>query len=211
MTAKAKVIFFDLFGVLLGVDQSVAIHYISKATDTPYLQTREIVQGEIFMELQRGEIDFSTYIEKLKAAMPNGKLIDADELHQVWMNSNTGEMPAVSLLHSLQKICSVWVISNTTEHHINQLAARFQFLTDLDGIISSEKAGVRKPNPAIFQYALSLASVEAHEACFIDDSRQNVASAENLGFLGHHYTGFEFLLSFLNKCVTPINLEGKIN
>jgi len=32
-------IFFDLFGVLLGIDQSVVIQYLSKLTDTPYLKS----------------------------------------------------------------------------------------------------------------------------------------------------------------------------
>ena len=51
-------IFFDLFGVLLGIDQSVVIQYLSKLTDTPYLKTREITMGEPYMQLERGEIIF---------------------------------------------------------------------------------------------------------------------------------------------------------
>ena len=51
-------IFFNLFGLLLGIDQSVVIHYLSKLTNTPYLKTRKITMGEPYMNLERGEIIF---------------------------------------------------------------------------------------------------------------------------------------------------------
>ena len=63
MQNKITTIFFDLFGVLLGIDQSVVIQYLSKLTDTPYIETREIALGEPFMRLERGEVTFTRYVE----------------------------------------------------------------------------------------------------------------------------------------------------
>ena len=51
-------IFFDLFGVLLGIDQSVVVQYLSKLTNASYLKTREITMGEPYMRLERGDIIF---------------------------------------------------------------------------------------------------------------------------------------------------------
>ncbi|MDP6935903.1 MAG: HAD-IA family hydrolase [Candidatus Marinimicrobia bacterium] len=197
--SEIKVIFFDLFGVLLGVDQSVAIHHISKVTETPYLQTREIAQGEIFMELQRGEINFSTYVEKLREAIPNGNRLDTDGLHQVWMNSKAGEMPVVSLLDGLQQKYAIWIISNTTEAHIKNLQAQFEFLSSFNGIITSEKAGTHKPHPNIFNFALKEANTDAFSSIFIDDSYSNVEVAKNLDIVSHHYIEFDGLVNFLEK------------
>ena len=59
-------IFFDLFGVLLGTDQSVVVHYISKQIGLPYSKTHEIVLGEMFMRLVRREINFNTYYQFLR-------------------------------------------------------------------------------------------------------------------------------------------------
>ena len=192
-------IFFDLFGVLLGIDQSVVVQYLSKLTDTPFLITREITMGEAFMRLERGEIKFKEYVDAIRVMLPNGNRIDGDDLRDIWMNSKIGEMPAVSLLDELLNNYKVWVISNTTESHIKSLKSQFTFLEKINGIVTSEKAGVHKPHPNIFQFALAEANCDVTSALFIDDSYTNIESAENLGIVSHHYTDFDRLVGCLQK------------
>ena len=192
-------IFFDLFGVLLGIDQSVVVQYLSKLTNTSYLKTREITMGEPYMRLERGEVTFKEYVEDISAMLPNGNRIDADSLREIWMNSKIGEMPAVSLLDDLLTNYSVWVISNTTEAHIKSLQSQFVFLNSFNGIITSERAGTHKPNPSIFNFALSEANTDVASSLFIDDSHTNTESAKNIGIVSHHYTEFDGLIDFLQK------------
>ena len=199
MQNHINTIFFDLFGVILGIDQSVVVQYLSKLTNTPYLQTREITLGEPYMRFERGEIKFKEYVEDITALLPNGDRINADRLRDVWMNSKVGEMPGVSLLDKLQKKYEVWVISNTTEAHINSLKSQFVFLNSFNGIITSERAGTHKPHPNIFKFALEEANTDVTSSLFIDDSYGNVKSAENLGIVSHHYTKFDGLVKFLEK------------
>ena len=194
-------IFFDLFGVLLGIDQSVVVQYLSKLTNASYLKTREITMGEPYMRLERGEIIFQEYVEDITALLPNGDRINADRLRDVWMNSKVGEMPGVSLLDELQKKYEVWVISNTTEAHIKSLQSQFVFLNSFNGIITSEGAGTHKPNPSIFNFALSEANTDPLSSLFIDDSNTNVISAENMGFKVHHYFNFEKFQQFIQAYI----------
>ena len=199
MQNHISTIFFDLFGVLLGIDQSVVVQYLSKLTNTSYLKTREITMGEPYMQLERGEVTFKEYVEDISAMLPNGNRIDADSLRAIWMNSKIGEMPAVSLLDDLLTNYSVWVISNTTESHIKSLESQFTFLEKINGIVTSERAGVHKPHPNIFQFALDEANCDVTSVLFIDDSYTNIESAENLGIVSHHYTDFDGLVGFLKK------------
>ena len=192
-------IFFDLFGVLLGIDQSVVVQYLSKLTNTSYLKTREITMGAPYMRLERGEVTFKEYVKDIRAMLPNGNRIDADSLREIWMNSKIGEMPAVSLLDDLLTNYSVWVISNTTEAHIKSLQSQFVFLNSFNGIITSERAGTHKPNPSIFNFALSEANTDVASSLFIDDSHTNTESANNIGIVSHHYTGLDGLIYFLQK------------
>ena len=99
---KISTIFFDLFGVLLGVDQSVIVQYLSKLVELPYIETSEIVLGEILMRLERSEISFNTYIDDICNALPGGDRVNKDSLKNMWLNSRMGEMPAVSILGKLQ-------------------------------------------------------------------------------------------------------------
>ena len=199
MQNHISTIFFDLFGVLLGIDQSVVVQYLSKLTNTSYLKTREITMGEPYMQLERGEVTFKEYVEDISAMLPNGNRIDADSLRAIWMNSKIGEMPAVSLLDDLLTNYSVWVISNTTEAHIKSLQSQFVFLNSFNGIITSERAGTHKPNPSIFNFALSEANTDVASSLFIDDSHTNTESAKNIGIVSHHYTEFDGLIDFLQK------------
>ena len=201
MQNHINTIFFDLFGVLLGIDQSVVVQYLSKLTNTPYLKTREITMGEPYMQLERGEIKFLEYVEDIRALLLNGDRIDADRLRDIWMNSRVGEMPAVSLLDELQKKYAVWVISNTTEAHIKSLQSQFVFLNSFNGIITSERAGTHKPHPNIFKFALKEANTDAISAIFIDDSYRNVEAAENVGFTVHHYVNFEKFQQFVQTYI----------
>ena len=190
-------IFFDLFGVLLGVDQSVIIHYLSQFTDLSYIETRGIVLGEPFMRLERAEIGFSEYLDEITSAMKNGDRIDKIILKDMWMGSKVGEMPTVSLFERLKSKYRIWIISNTSESHINKLRLKFEFLTLVDGVVTSERAGAHKPNPIIFQFALSESGANIKSSVFIDDNHANVASAENMGFQVHHYVDYEKLICFL--------------
>ncbi len=81
---EIKTIFFDLFGVLLGMDQSTIIRHISKKINLPYLETKDIVMGEIFMRLERGEIQFKQYFQDLQYALPNGEMLGYDEFKIMW-------------------------------------------------------------------------------------------------------------------------------
>jgi len=201
MQNHINTVFFDLFGVLLGIDQSVVVQYLSQLTNTPYLKTREITMGESYMQLERGETKFHEYVEDIRALLLNGDRIDADRLRDIWMNSRVGEMPVVSLLDKLQKKYAVWVISNTTETHIKSLQSQFVFLNSFNGIITSERAGTHKPHPNIFNFALEEANTDAVSAIFIDDSYSNVEAAENMGFTVHHYVNFETFQQFIQTYI----------
>ena len=199
MQNQITTIFFDLFGVLLGIDQSVVVQYLSKLIGAPYLEAREIAMGEPFMRLERSEINFTQYVDEIRAALPNGNRIDADDLRDIWMNSKVGEMPAVSLLEKPQPDFQLWIISNTTESHIKSLQLKFPFFDLVNGIVTSERAGTHKPNQKIFQFALSEANTDVASSIFVDDSHANVKSAESMGFVSYHYAGFDGLLEFLKK------------
>ena len=198
MQSQITTIFFDLFGVLLGIDQSVVVQYLSNLTGLPYLKTREVAMGEPFMRLERSEINFTQYTDEIRATLPNGNRIEVNGLRDIWMNSNVGEMPAVSLIEKLQPDYGVWIISNTTESHIKSLQLQFAFFDLISGIITSERAGAHKPNQKIFQFALSETNTNAAASIFIDDSHANVVSAEGVGISSHHYVGFDALIKFIN-------------
>ena len=191
-------IFFDLFGVLIGINMEVVINHISKSTNTPFLTTKDIIMGEPFMKLERKEINFTEYFNEISIHLPNNS-ITINKLNSLWANPEIGELPIASEINELNKKYKVWIITNTTEAHIKKLKNEFSFLYNVNGIITSETAGFQKPNYKIFQYALDKSKSNVTSSIFIDDNLSNVNSAENLGIISHRYIDYNQFLNFKHK------------
>jgi 2-haloacid dehalogenase len=196
---EIKTIFFDLFGVLLGIDQSTIIHYVAQKIDLPYLQTKDIVMGEIFMRLERGEIGFKQYFQDLQYALPGGEKLNYDEFKLRWTSSNLDELPAVQCLPKLKENYTLHIISNTSEAHIASLKKQFKLFSNFEKIITSEAANSSKPSLEIFNYALNKTGSFVESSIFIDDMTSNVNIAKKIGFTTHHYKDYEGFDDFISS------------
>jgi 2-haloacid dehalogenase len=196
---EIKTIFFDLFGVLLGIDQSTIIHYVAQKIELPYLQTKDIVMGEIFMRLERGEIGFKQYFQDLQYALPGGEKLNDDEFKLRWTSSNLDELPAVQCLPKLKENYTLHIISNTSEAHIDSLKKQFKLFSNFEKIITSEAANSSKPSLEIFNYALNKTGSFVESSIFIDDMTSNVNIAKKIGFTTHHYKDYEGFDDFISS------------
>ena len=109
--------------------------------------------------VRRNDEESNTYIDDICNALPGGDRVNKDSLKNMWLDSEVGEMPSVSLLEKFQSKFQVWIITNTTDLHIKNLKSNFTCLNNIDGIITSERAGAHKPHPAIFSFALSKSNI----------------------------------------------------
>ena len=91
------------------------------------------------------------------------------------------------LLPKLDKVYSLWIISNTSNQQIKNLKQDYKFFNYFKEIITSESAEHSKPDTRIFQYALKKAKTNPYSSLFIDDSNTNVQAAKKLGFETIHY------------------------
>ena len=196
---EIKTIFFDLFGVLLGINQSTIIHYVAKKIALPYIQTKDIVMGEIFMRLERGEIGFKQYFQDLQYALPGGEKLNYDEFQLRWMSNNIDELPAVQCLPKLKDNYKLYIISNTSEAHIDSLKKQFKLFSNFEKIITSEAANSSKPSLEIFNYALNKTESTVESSIFIDDMAGNVNIAKKIGFTTHHYKDYEGFDNFISS------------
>ena len=85
----------------------------------------------------------------------------------------------------------LYCITNFTPAGYEQCYDRISFIERFDGCIFSFKEGIAKPDPLIYKTLLSRYNLKAEECVFIDDTEENVRSAEQLGFTGIVFTGYE--------------------
>ncbi len=70
---------------------------------------------------------------------------------------------------------------------------RFPFLHLFDGIVVSGTEKMKKPDPRIYQLTLNRYHINAENAVFIDDKKENVVAAVREGIHGIHFTTSEVL------------------
>jgi len=74
------------------------------------------------------------------------------------------------------------LLSNMPSDMIAHVRENFTWLASFDHQILSAEVRLVKPDPAIFQLCLDRLDVRAPEAIFVDDTKENVAGAQSLGF-----------------------------
>jgi putative hydrolase of the HAD superfamily len=74
------------------------------------------------------------------------------------------------------------VVVSNWDVSLHEVLERLGLTPMLDGVVTSAAVGARKPSPEIFEHALGLAGVAAHEAVHVGDSlAEDVAGARAAG------------------------------
>ncbi len=78
------------------------------------------------------------------------------------------------------------LLSNTNELHINRIAEHISFFDDFKSLFNkfylSYEIHLRKPDREIFEFVLKDAQIQPEESLFIDDTRENITTAKEMGF-----------------------------
>jgi FMN phosphatase YigB (HAD superfamily) len=106
----------------------------------------------------------------------------------------------------LKKISSderfeLFMISNTDSEHIRFLNKNFPYINVIIWRVLSFQVKMLKPDKRIFQHTIKKYNLDPVETLFIDDLKENVLSAENLGINTIHYTAHDSFLKQFNKII----------
>ena len=86
-----------------------------------------------------------------------------------------------------------YALSNMEREVFAIRSARFPFMKWFDGQVISGFEGVAKPDSRIFEVLLARYGLDPEATVFVDDSKQNVEAARDLGFNVVHYTSADQL------------------
>jgi putative hydrolase of the HAD superfamily len=123
--------------------------------------------------------------QKLREALPaTAQAIEIDSLEAILLDAlrfsafpdAREAIEAVKRLPARALVVSNWDVS------LEDVLARLQLAPLLDGVVTSARAGARKPSEAIFVRALELAGVAAERAMHVGDSVvEDIAGARRAG------------------------------
>jgi len=192
-----KIIFIDLFGVLIGADNTQILSYIQSCSSNEKTDVYHVLFGEKCMELERAEINFDQYFQYVQCAL-DCPSINYDQFCTLWGEMKAGVLPMVSFIDELKaKKYKLFILTNTTQKHIVRLKKNYDFFNKFNGVITSDVAGCLKPSVELFSFAINYCQVEYSECALIDDSYINVQVAQDQGMVVHQYSNYNSLSSFL--------------
>jgi glucose-1-phosphatase len=190
--AALKNIIFDLGGVLLNIDYNKTKLSFEELgfNDFDHMYS-QYSADMLFSQLETGKISnehFCDYLVK-KA----GGKINADQICTAW-NAMLLDFRKDSLgfLEQLSKTYRLYLLSNTNAIHLQAFGEIFTRETGKASLNDyftkayySNEIGLRKPNEDVFEFVLKDAGITAAESLFIDDSYNNIETAQKLGFKTH--------------------------
>jgi HAD superfamily hydrolase (TIGR01509 family) len=163
---------------------------IRAAAFEPELLARAIT-GAISDEAWRQEI-----VERLRLA--NGSA-DARTAVAEWSRApGTVDPDVFEMLTRCRKDLRLVLVTNATTRLPTDLAA-LGLADFFHAIASSSVLRSAKPDPAIFEAALSMAGAAPGEALYIDDSPRNVAVAQAMGIRSSVFRGHASMRAFLQS------------
>ena len=195
-----KNIFFDIGNVLIHIHPDRYIQYLADSADLSVDIIKDAFPLEVHYAYERGEISGHEFFLFFRDGLPQPCCLKEADFWRGWQKLLGKETEVVSFLQSLSEKHTIWLLSNTNPRHIkDELESQVSFLEYIDGGIYSFDAGSRKPDSAIYEYALEKSGAKANESVFIDDLLDNIIAAENLGIKGIHYVDDEKLINDLKK------------
>ena len=186
-----KLYIFDVGGVLCENCDVIPpiVNYLG-ITEEYFLK----VAGEIFIRLLEGKISSHEFWEKF--SKKSGQKIK-EELFGKFFHPEINE-GVKKLILQLKTHSRVVCGTNVIDSHYDYLLKRGNY-NIFDKVYASHIMGVAKPNPNFYRYILKEEKIEPEETIFVDDVKENIISAQNIGIKSIIFRGLDFLVATINK------------
>lgn len=182
--AALQALIFDIGNVILRFDFNLALRKLASHSDS----AAEAILG---------------LIEPVKAAYEGGRMERADFQAEVrailrytgsdesfiaaWEDIFTENEPVVSLIRQLHGRIPLYLLSNTSDIHVDFIFRRHPVFACFTDAVYSYRVRASKPEREIYEIAIRQFGVEPAKTLFIDDLSANVEAALAAGLRAHHY------------------------
>lgn len=190
-----KAILFDLGGVLLNLNLQKCFDAFEKLGFQNFNQHFDSYSGSPFIEdFEEGKISTEDFIHTIQKYCAKGTT--THQILDAW-NAMLGEVPHEKFEQLMQwkKNYNLLLYSNTNALHVAFLHQYYDntfgknvFQQCFSKIYYSQEIGIRKPKKEGYQLIMQEQHLVAHEIFYIEDGKQHVATAKELGINTLHWT-----------------------
>jgi putative hydrolase of the HAD superfamily len=181
--SEIKTLIFDFGDVFINLDKQGAMQ---NALNMFNLETYDEAMNVTNIQYEIGRISTSEFIDFYTSKFPD---LSETNIIDAW-NYIIKDFPKYRLdfIKNLAqtKAYKLILLSNTNDMHIDFIKQNVSFYEDFkncfDVFYLSQEINLRKPNADIFEFVLKENNLIAKECLFIDDTKENTDTAEQLGF-----------------------------
>jgi len=182
-----KNIIFDLGNVLYDIDFEIMYNQFGQLGISDFQNHYTLNQSdELFFDLEKGfinEVVFCNMFNQLYNLS-----LSHDQIIKAWNSLLKGyRKESMDWIKANRQKFPMFLFSNTNQIHFDFFIPQFEreIGGDFEQLFKtpyySHKMGMRKPDPASFQYILDQEGLIAAETLFIDDNEPNIAAAASVG------------------------------
>lgn len=177
-----KALLFDLGGVLIDICFERALEAWSAHSSLPLARMREMFAFDAhYQRHERGEISSEEYFAHLTSVLQ--MRATPEQIEHGWNAIFVAELTETRrLVERARKILPCYAFSNTNASHMAVWSRRYpEMVAAFSRIFASHEIGMRKPDPAAFDYICKATSMQPASIVFFDDLAVNVEAAAAAG------------------------------
>jgi len=182
---------FDMGGVVTG--NTDVIPYIAEyleITEENFFQ----LAGEDWKKLLIGKIDCQQFWIRISQKIHREI---KDNLFEKYFHPKRNR-EVFQIIRNLKKNHRVVCGTNTFQVHYQYHLKKGDYHF-FDRVYASHLMGIAKPDPRFYQHILDQEKMPEEKTIFIDDTRENVIAADNMGIKAIHFTHSNLLKNELKK------------
>lgn len=180
---KNRLIIFDCFGVIFG---EVAPVFFKRHFPP---EEAAVLKEKFFIPADLGLVTYDELFDSISEELG----INKDEILTEWNSIIHLNEEIIPVIKELKKNADVILLSNAVEGFVERIFEEYKITDLFDRIFISCYLKMAKPDPAIYQYAVSQMNKKYDEIYMIDDNIKNVENLHEIGINGIQYKNIESL------------------
>lgn len=185
--SKIKTIIFDFGDVFINLDKEGAMQNALELFELEIFSDEMIAFNSFY---EQGLISTEEFLEFYLENFPK---LSREQILDAWQYIlKDFPQPRIEFIQqlALTKKYKLILLSNTNELHIEWIKDNIsfyeEFKNNFDAFYLSHEINLRKPNSDIYEFVLKEHQLKASEVLFIDDTKENIVSASDLGIYTWH-------------------------
>ncbi len=197
MSNTIRTVLFDMGNVLVHFSHDLMYRQIGDVCDVePDTIRGWLEQTGLLADFERGRVSEAELHAAIEARL--GRVLPTAELLRAASDIFKLNAPIVPVLDSLRhRGYRLVLLSNTSVSHFNWIRREFDVLDRFDALITSYEAGAIKPEPPIYEAALTVINCDPGDCFYTDDIPAYVEAGRQFGLQAEVFTGVEELREHL--------------